>query len=384
MNKKNHRMNVAIFDLQHYEMVHSLHHIYNSTSNNICFFTNKNILSKIKKSDLGNSTYTVILSDDYANIEAFFYDCLTYIIENKIDLVIFNTIDKNYKEVWHFISQIKPPVLVTIHNVCTWLNPPFTLNKLALKNYYYRFRIKGKAEAIIVLEDSQKEFILTNNLYKKPIFVIPYSINDSNNKKSSHRNEILKVAIPGGIDGHRRDIDLVLEIVEEINNLNLKIEFNFIGNVLGELGLALLKKIETLKEKGYLLNHYYSDDDNVLFEKKMTECDIILSPINVNTSYEGIKEIYGQTKATGVVFDMMRFEKPGILPIHLKTSSTMESSIIKYENKNDLINILTKLVNDSSYLQELTNHSIKNAIYYNKDNVKDRVLKEIASEIKQK
>lgn len=374
-------MNVAIFDLQHYEMVHTLHHIYDSASNNISFFTNKNILSKIKKSDLRNSSFNVILSDDFNTIEDYFHSCLIHIKEGKIDLIIFNTIDKNYKEIWSFINKIKIPIIVTIHNVCTWLNPPFTLNRVALSNYYNRFRIKQKTKAIIVLEESQKEFILSNKLYKKPIIVIPYSINDTNRTIIHKKNEILKVAIPGGIDGHRRNIDLVLEIAEEIYNSNLKIEFYFIGNVLGELGRALLKKMELLKEKGCLVSHYYSDEDNSLFEKKMTECDIILSPINVKTNYEGIQEIYGQTKATGVVFDLMRFEKPGILPIDLKTSSNMNSSIIKYESKKNLIDILSRLIKDSAYLQDLTYKATKNAVYYNKDNLKARILTEIESKI---
>ncbi|MFN7013964.1 MAG: hypothetical protein ACK4ON_06820, partial [Bacteroidia bacterium] len=183
------------------------------------------------------------------------------------------------------------------------------------------------------------------------------------------------VAIPGGIDGHRRDIDMVLRIIEKLNNKN--IEFNFIGNILGIPGEKTLQKINLLKQSGYNLNHYYDETDNRLFEKKMSESDIILSPLNVFTNYEGIKEVYGLTKSTGVVFDMMRFEKPGIVPVELNTNKNIESSILKYKNEDDLINIIINLYNNPAYLQKLTDNAINNAKHFKKENLVERILQEL-------
>ena len=42
--------------------------------------------------------------------------------------------------------------------------------------------------------------------------------------------------------------------------------------------------------------------------------DIVFLPLIVETKYEGITEIYGQSKVTGVLYDLMRFQKPCLVP----------------------------------------------------------------------
>ena len=90
-------MNIAIFDLQHFEMVHVLHHVFDSPQNNISFFTNNNLINKIKNSNLASSKFSVVSTDNSDSIDDFFEVCLKHISKNNIEVIVFNTIDVHYK-----------------------------------------------------------------------------------------------------------------------------------------------------------------------------------------------------------------------------------------------------------------------------------------------
>ena len=90
-------MNIAIFDLQHFEMVNVWHNIFADQKYNLHFFINKNVANKIIKSGLKNVPYTAVIEDDFTNIDNFFNACLTHTRNHNIDLIILSTVDTHYK-----------------------------------------------------------------------------------------------------------------------------------------------------------------------------------------------------------------------------------------------------------------------------------------------
>jgi glycosyltransferase involved in cell wall biosynthesis len=364
-------MNIAIFDIQHFEMVHVLHHVFDASSNNITFLTNKSIFSKIKNSSLGDKAYTAIVKEDYPSTSEFLSSCYKHIETNKIDAVIFNTIDEEYREVWRFIKKLKMPFFITIHNVNTWLNPPITFNLHALKNYYHRKRILQKSKGLIVQEELFIDYIQQNKLYTKPITAVPHTLNDK--QITAPENNFLRIAIPGAIDGNnRRDYNFCLSAIEKIGKKNPQITFVFIGQIYYQEGENVYAKIVALQNKGYNILHKFDITSNKLFDNEMEQCDIVFMPVKVNTKYEGIPEIYGQTKVTGVLYDMMRFQKPGIIPIEHIVPPTMKSSIIQYKGEDDLVNKIIELDSSKHRLIELRNSAIKNSEYYSRGKIKER------------
>jgi glycosyltransferase involved in cell wall biosynthesis len=367
-------MNIAIYDLQHYELVNTLLHILED--HNISLITCENLKTKVLASEIKNTNVKFITLEEHESFHVFLYEALEKCSTNNIDLYIFSTIDSNYKEIYQFIKKINKPIFITIHNVNTWLKPPFTLNIKALNYYYYRFKIKQKTNSYFVLDNSIKEYIEQNKLTKKKVHIIPYSINIKKNEISTENkiNDELVICIPGGIDGHRRDIITVIEAIQKINNP--KIYFKFIGAPLGEIGEKIVEKINLLNSMGYSLSHFYNPNNNVLFENIMKQSDIILCPLIVETKFEGIKEIYGLTKATGITFDLLRFEKPGIFPQNFNIPKNLNNCILKYDSLDNLVNLIKDLNNNRDKLNALK----KNIENESKKNSKE-VLKKSINEI---
>jgi hypothetical protein len=366
-------MKIAIFDIQHFEMVHVIHNIFNDSNYSITFLTNNNIYTKIKNSSLGSQPHNVVNIDNFDNREEFYTACKNYIVEHKIDAVHFNTIDEDYKLVWNLIKNITVPVTLTIHNINTWLRPPFTLNRHALKNYYYRYKIVSKTKAIVLQEEIFIDYVKKHKLYTKEISVIPHTLKTFDNIHSA--NEHLRVAIPGSIDGNnRRNYQFALSAIEKINQLNSNITFVFLGKILSAEGEKIFEKISNLKNNGCNIEHKYDPISNKTFDDELNNCDLVFMPVKIHFKYEGIPEIYGQTKVTGVLYDMMRFQKPGIIPIEHVVPPTMESSILTYSNEDDFITQILELDKNKEKLNQLINNAKENSEYYSAASIKNRVL----------
>lgn len=353
-------------------MVYVWHRVLADPKNNIHFFVNQNIANKIVKAGLSSNEYKAVIEDDFQNIDEFFNACLIHIQKYNINTIILNTVDVHYKSTWLFVKQLNIPVFITIHNINTWLNPPFTLNKKALSYYYYRKKMVSKTTGVILQEELFIDYVKNNTNYKKPVFAFPYTFNEKQTPFPG--NSKLVVAIPGAIDGHRRDNDFSLSVIEKINAKTKNVRFIFLGNISGHLGEKIYAKMQKLKQQGCDIDHFYDKNSNAVFDEQMSLCDIVFLPLIVETKYEGITEIYGKTKATGVLYDLMRFQKPCIAPEALVIPPTMRNSCISYKNESDFIDLVLKLENNRSEVKELIKNAQVNSEYYTKDRIKARFL----------
>lgn len=375
-------MKIVIYDTQHYEMVNVLFNVFDSPENRILFLVDEKIKRKLESHPITSNEvkkHEFIIENDFSDGSFFDHSSLK-VQEFNPDLMVFNTIDKDYASIWKFIKGLPFPFFVTIHNINTWLNPPFTLNRLALTNYYYRRKILKKSTFLAVQEELFIQYIENKKLYKKPVLVIPHTLREEN--PIQPKNEKIRVAIPGGIDGVRRDNDFALDVIEEINRLNDRFQFVFLGKVVGHLGEKIWERVVRLQKKGLDIQHYYDDHSNLVFDTQMKQCDLVFLPLNVETKYEGIPEIYGTTKVTGVIYDMMRFSKPGIVPSKMVIPPTMKESLVGYNSKEQLIDILMEWSNNPDKVEKMKSFAGQNAEYYDKSAIRHRVMEDILNVMK--
>jgi hypothetical protein len=219
------------------------------------------------------------------------------------------------------------------------------------------------------------ENIKQRKLYDKSIFTIPHTLKEEAAVKTN--NDKIIIAIPGAIDGVRRDIDLALDVIEEVLAKSNRFRFVFIGIVIGYLGEAIFERIKKLQSQGLDIQHVYNDKSNLEFDFEMKRCDLVLVPLNVNTKFEGIPEIYGSTKVTGVIYDMMRFSKPGIVPDKMVVPPTMSKSLLTYRNKTHLVEIILSFDNESNRISDWQELVIKESDYYTENAIAERVLPKI-------
>lgn len=372
-------MKVVIYDSRHYEMVNVLFRIFGE-EHQILFLITETIYNKLRTaSEKDIEKHSFVIQNANQSSKDYFKKCSDEHEKFQPDLCIFNTIDKDYKEVWRFIKDLSAPYAVTIHNINTWLNPPFTLNRIALKNYFFRKKILGNSFALIVQEELFVNYIKNKKLYKKPILAIPHTLKEFEAGKNN--NQKIVIAIPGAIDGVRRDIDLALDVIEEVHKRSDQFTFVFTGNVIGYLGEPIWERAKGLQKKGLDIQQFYDPGSNKVFDEQMKRCDLIFLPLVVKTKFEGIPEIYGTTKVTGVIYDMMRFCKPGIVPAEMVIPPTMSDSILSYKNKKELIEMIVSLANSKTRLEELKSLAEKNSSYYTIGEIRERVLPQIQKKL---
>lgn len=373
-------MRIVVYDQRHYEMVNVLFRIFNTEENEILFLVSETLHKKLNaESGKDLLKHKFLVQGGNERSADYFAKCNSEIKTFAPDFLLLNTIDKDYKDVWRFLKKTNIPYAITVHNINTWLNPPFTLNSLALKNYFFRKKIVKKSAMLVVQEELFTGHIQKNNLYKKPVITIPHTLKES--EPVNNLNKKIVITIPGAIDGVRRDTDLALDVIEEVNKQSDRFQFVFAGNVLGHLGKPIWERAILLQKQGLDIQQFYDATSNKVFDEQMKRCDLVFLPLNVNTKFEGIPEIYGTTKVTGVIYDMMRFCKPGIVPAAMTVPPTMTTGILCYQNKKELTEIILSLANNKNKLEELTNAAKKNSQYYTESEIRKRVMPEIQKKL---
>lgn len=362
---------ILLFDLQHYEMMNVWLSIFSGQEYQLHLMTSKGIAERVQIKNINRNIGFTIL-EDFSSFQEFLND-FKHKNPNP-DLIIFNTIDRQYRLMYKFIRQFtSSKIIVTIHNLNTWLKPPLTLNRTALSNYRWRAGILKNTHGIVVQEEEFIPYVKTTKHKYKHITAVPHTFPED--FRESDIQDSLKIAIPGAIDGNmRRNYNDCIQIIEFLSEINKNISFTFAGPVSPPYGTEIQSKLMLLIENGIKINFVYDPSSNIPFDEAIHDCNLILMPVNVHTRYEGIPEEYGRTKVTGVMYDAMRFRKPLLLPANIVVPKTIKSSTLSYQSPQVAAKIISSFITQPETLAELQKNSLKNATYYSLENIQKRVL----------
>ncbi len=213
----------------------------------------------------------------------YLYKIKKYILENNIDIVVFNTYECKYIQI--LSNFIKKRKIAIIHNA----------DKFLIK------KTNKKINSFFVLNKTIFETIKNSKKNINVSYFYPL-IEYNNEKKIS--NDKLKIVIPGLIELSRRDY---LGFIELIKNINLeKFEFIFLGNILKNDGQIVYKMLE---KKG-LLNSIKIYKEFVSYEEyfsTISNSDLIMPLIHPNVKNF---DKYHKTKITAAFTMAFSFKIP--------------------------------------------------------------------------
>jgi hypothetical protein len=298
---------------------------HNAEFNDITIIKNKYSVLKLA---LNCYKYDKIIIDEIYNIQIFFLPLL--ILKRK------NT-------------------LLVIHNLKSWFKPnhPNTVKNL-LVTLFRRFLIILFKNYIVVSNElkiwGQKHYSKGN------FYFIPFGFHIYPNIKYQElKNEKTRIAVPGMISNRRKYENIIKLTKDEI--INKYFHFVILGKPSDDYGENVLSHLKHLPnvtsfEDFIPINTFYHE---------LIKCDLLFSDFNIQytTMFEQ-EEIYGETKATGISFLMLAFQKPGILPINFKGMSEMDSQTIRFSDFNDLKDKLLQLNNNKYLLEQLKINAINN------------------------
>jgi hypothetical protein len=224
-----------------------------------------------------------------------------------LDLLFVNSIQDTMRDVIHWL-RFKSPCksLLTIHNVNSILKfPDMDIKKpirsldTLLTYLAMKFVVLPKFDAIIVLGQPLKDYIIKNKLYDKPIFVIPFKYHEK-----MYVNLFDTIVVPGRVEEHRRDYDAFLDYIKKEDSVVL------LGEPIGDYGKRIIEKCKQMNKQGYHIEFFEGRVPDSLYQSNLVNAYTIVFPkVKESHGYGTTKEIYGQTKMVGAYFDAIKYGK---------------------------------------------------------------------------
>jgi len=369
------KKNIGILEFHyHVKYLYTLAKIVKLNNTNVTVFTTPELFSKVKtylKNDLDD--YEIILKKEEEGMSSFLKR-VENICTKKIDLLFINTIQKSMLDFPRFL-RFKPSckMILTIHTANAWFSkkPQLDLKMIFrtvdtnISTFFGRFLILPKFNAINVIYSPIKDFIIRKTDWDKPVFTIPFGFyeNEIDYKLVKKNDNKLVFVLPGQIEEHRRDYDVVLDAFEKIfQRHNEKIRLILLGYPVGLYGKRILKRCEEFKEKGYNLSYYHNFIPEEEYDLEVKSVDFIILPIKILTHGIGVtKEYYGITKGNAGVFEAIQYGKPMIVPADFNMIKNLESSTMRYLNIDDLIDKIENLISNKKEANAYISLALKNA-----------------------
>lgn len=351
------QMDFVIAEFDHYEPIYGLLKCIAPTAESVSVYAPERFVLRLRNIDFGIRNISYHIAD---NPE----DLITSKVENKRDAILIIAPSSHFEEASAFIEKLKPKcTLLWIRNINFWfqMGTRYKLFKRPRSVQHSKMLdVVNKADFLVVESDTLERYLkkITGNKYKTIIF--PYSIYEAS-LQGSGVSDKLRISLPGYIEESRRDYKLVLSAFSKLDKRRFSLKI--LGQARDEYGLQIIAYAKQLIEKGYEISFLEVADR---FEEEIINSDVIFAPLNVNTRYSGIDEVYGKSKESGVTYDVIRYSKPAIFPADMDLPMELNSCVIKYSSEQQLIQVFNSLC-DKDYYNSLKTKALHASRKYEVD-----------------
>jgi len=286
---------------------------------------------------------------------------------NQADIVFFNTLASNFR----FFSKLdyKAKVVLRVHNANTFF-APFESIKFKFNLYYlykdishiirknlFELEMMNRRKFLkcidyVSLPNQEIEDYCREKGYLKEVKVmpeVPICFNQFNTTSKSM--EEVSVTIPGTIDDKRKDYELVYEAIQSIcPQLNSPLKLTLLGRPKGPYGRRMVKLFNGLSNDGIQVSTFSDKVTENEWGSIMRNTDFLILPLVQDTRFHIYHEVYGKTKASGAINDMIRFGKPALI-LDYKVGDGLESVTEVFQDSHELSKMLLQWINDRKYLE---------------------------------
>lgn len=273
------------------------------------------------------------------------------------DLIIFEELYTFHLTTLTKIITYGHKSLQIIHNSNKFLNRKLKLNLKSIIAYVFFKKIKNSVAGIIVISQTIKEYITKQKLFNSNnVFYIPF--NDTTKEYTSRigANNKIKFTIPGTVNTERRNYKIFLVVFLKIlqGNPGAKIKLCLLGKII-KLGREEQELINELKKiNPEVIDTWHEFIDDKTYHEELLTTNYLIGNINTNYVENNVKEVYGISKETGVLFLMLQYKLPTLFPTDYFYSKLYESYIINYKNNADsLHNTIFELLKTNTNKKEI-------------------------------
>jgi hypothetical protein len=386
---------IEVSEPNHYSAVNGLVKTYTSDKNNeVIVYTLPAIKIALEENGLPDNA-SVTLFDKNDSLK----DLLQDIEHISFDRIHICTIFDNYIDFAKFAPQAKE-ILLHIHHCEEWFNDSLQRSLITLfsslknkdQNRAYwkitartivdylvyrplRQKILSRFDKyyklqLVVHSQGQKEALIKYSC-KFPIRVFPFAIYEGMEDRSQD-NQVLRICIPGVITQAKRDyLGLFKALQQNAETLRDKIDLYLLGYINDREKQDIEPVINNLVNAGYKIYYHKSFVYGDEFDNVMAHSDILLNNQFITRNNT---EIYGQTKESGMIFNMLRAAKPGIIPKEYQVSSEFNDCTLFFESYPHLIELIAQVVNEPQLLDKLKASAKELAVTYSSESLYPRLV----------
>jgi hypothetical protein len=365
-------MKIAIYDIIHLEQVMPLIQVCQYLKLRTLLFTNERFRSEIEKqlppdADQVNVSYKAngVSEWEFMRIAG------KKLQRENVDFFILNSNDGKHL-LWYKLLRADRhyKFVLNVHEVHNLFYTKYEFGIRSLLRHLGKKLLIKRADAFIVNTEAMKFYMEEKAVTTLPVFWIPAVVYE-NHREKTIPHSVFSIAIPGTIDHRRRDYSFVLNVYEKLITIcKAAPRLVLAGAPYGKYGDEILERAATLNVKGGNIHFFKSEIPEADFETIFYESDLLWSPLKISTSiFDGITEVYGQTKNSGNTHDAVRFARPMLIPGQLVTSKEIESSVVRYEDEESCANIIAKIASDPNMQQHLKSEAIQNSMAFTTEKV---------------
>jgi hypothetical protein len=224
-----------------------------------------------------------------------------------------------------------------------------------------------------VISDTMIAYLQNRLGNDKQVHNIPGAIfGEFSNKVSL--GETMRLVVPGSIDKKRRRYEEVFELARIAENNALTLQVVLLGGSTDEYGNEIIKRANAFQGNSVEIIYFETTEvDQQTYDQELDSSHFIWIPSVIETNICGtIPEVYGVTKSSGNIFDVVRHGKPFIIPHRLMIPTTLEIGCFRYRDLMEIIHFISDLFTEPYKYEELNDQAIKCCKEYNIDNIRKK------------
>lgn len=340
-------MKAGIFELEHFEGAYPVIQLFDMPGNQLVIFTDAETYDRFAdlfKQDMDRFQWEVL--DNTHGKWRFFSQLYKAAKKHKLDIFYLNTISNNHLFYAWVIGLLRiARVVITVHDINCMFKSGWSFKARPLIHHIGKKAIIQRVKEFNVVSDTMVDYLRETTGGQKQVHNIPGAVFESD-QASLSINDHIHLVVPGSLDKKRRDYHQVFALLKVAEIKQLPLHITLLGGYIDDHGKAIIEQATALSLQHARVTVYdtrlvHQDE----FDKQLNAAHFVFIPSVIDTAIcFSIPEVYGLTKSSGNMFDVIKHARPFITPLPLRIPATLDSSCFRYTSIEHLVAFLQKFM----------------------------------------
>ncbi|WP_353484973.1 hypothetical protein [Haliscomenobacter sp.] len=164
-------------------------------------------------------------------------------------------------------------------------------------------------------------------------------------------NVTIQIVVPGTVSALTRDFNMLFAALKLVDGkLKQPIELIFLGNAGTSRARGLFQLMGQRTFKQVHIQTFENSIDEATYTAQLQLADFLILPLKASIQFGIYQEWYGKTTISGGINDLLRFGKPTLLPNFYPLHPALNQLTQRYQNADELAQLLLEWVNEQAYL----------------------------------